>query len=564
MNKSLLSFRHIFTLLIFLVITGFFVLFVPIVESANQSKHVAAPVAAIEIGQVLADHLWKTVPLKHKFINPVVVASSLEQNNTISTSARIRNLQPTGFDIRLQDQENKNLAQDFISYIVLEEGKWEIAGVKMESHFYTTSKSEVKGSWKKDNNIFHHSYSKSPTVFYQVMSDNDVDWASTYLNKKNLFKKSSGKKEKNVELLRTEAIKIQGEETIGWIAIESDKTINLKNIQIKTKRITDVAKRQGDDCKSFNFLDTLASNQIVVTSTQALDRSQEDESTACANTISRQDFPLEEDREPDKQRKYFTKSVTYLTASGPLVFVKDPPLPPPPTEVWIPPLNTSWQWQLTDSIDESIDVDMYDIDLFDVPVETIGSLRADGKKVICYISAGSLESWRPDIAKFPAKAIGNDYAGWPGEKWIDIRHSGIRQVMLDRFDLAVAKGCDGIEPDNIQSYLDNTGFPLTYDDQIEYNRFLANEAHNRNLSIGLKNNAQQIPDLVHHFDWVLNESCFQYNECEPYLAFIENGKAVFSTEYIQQTNTFCPQANAMNFNAIKKKINLNSWVQACR
>ncbi len=136
--------------------------------------------------------------------------------------------------------------------------------------------------------------------------------------------------------------------------------------------------------------------------------------------------------------------------------------------------------------------------------------------------------------------------------------------MLDRLNLAVAKGCDGIEPDNIQSYLDNTGFPLSYDDQIDYNRFLATEAHKRNLSIGLKNDAKQIPDLVHHFDWVLSESCFQYSECEPYLAFIENGKAVFTTEYMQPASTFCPQANALNFNTIKKKINLNSWVQACR
>ncbi len=560
MNKSLLSSKYLFTLLLFLEITGVFVSFVPTVHSANQTK----PVAAIEIGQVMVDHIWITVPLKHNFINPVVVASSLEQNKTLSSSVRIRNLQPTGFDIRLQGQENKNLAQDLISYIVLEEGKWEIEGVKMESHFYTTSKAGNKDSWKNDSHVFHHNYSKSPTVFYQMMSDDDINSTSKYPNKNIFFKKSQDKNERNIENFSAEAIKIHGEETIGWIAIESDKTINLNNIQIKTKRITDSAKEQDNDCKPFNFLNTLASNLIVVTSRQEMDSSQEGWSTACGNTISSVGFRIEDDQVPDIERKHTTKTIAYLTASGPLVFVKDPPLPSPPTAVWVPPLNTSWQWQLTDSIDESIDVDMYDIDLFDVPIETIGSLRASGKKVICYISAGSLEYWRPDIANFPAEAIGNDYAGWPGEKWIDIRHKGIRQVMLNRLNLAVAKGCDGIEPDNIQSYLDNTGFSLTYDDQIDYNRFLATEAHKRNLSIGLKNNAKQIPDLVHHFDWVLNESCFQYNECESYLAFIENGKAVFTTEYMQPASTFCPQANAMNFNTIKKNINLNSWVQACR
>ncbi len=423
MNKSLLSSKHISTLLLFLEITGVFFSFVPTVHSASHSKSVAA----IEIGQVLADHIWITVPLKHKFMNPVVVASGLEQNNTLSSSVRIRKLHPTGFDIRLQGQENKNHVQGVISYIVLEEGKWEIEGVKMESHFYTTSQAGGKSSWKNDNHVFHHSYSKSPTVFYQLMSNGDINSTSKYPNKNNSFKKSPNKNEKNSGLFGAEAIKIHGEETIGWIAIESDKTINLNNIQIKTKRISDSAKGQDHDCKSFNFLNTLTSNLIVVTSRQEMDSSQEGWSTACGNTISSVGFRIEEDQVPDNEKKHTAKTVAYLTASGPLVFVKDPPLPPPPTEVWIPPLNTSWQWQLTDSIDESIDVDMYDIDLFDVPIETIGSLRAGGKKVICYISAGSLETWRPDIANFPAEAIGNDYAGWPGEKWIDIRHKGIRR-----------------------------------------------------------------------------------------------------------------------------------------
>ena len=33
--------------------------------------------------------------------------------------------------------------------------------------------------------------------------------------------------------------------------------------------------------------------------------------------------------------------------------------------IWRPQPGTSWQWQLTDSINTSIDVEMYDIDLED-------------------------------------------------------------------------------------------------------------------------------------------------------------------------------------------------------
>jgi hypothetical protein len=89
--------------------------------------------------------------------------------------------------------------------------------------------------------------------------------------------------------------------------------------------------------------------------------------------------------------------------------------------LWIPAINTSWQWQLTSSVDQSVDADMYDIDLFDNETSVVASLHAQGRRVVCYISVGSWENWRPDANQFPASVIGNDYEGWPGEKWLDIR-----------------------------------------------------------------------------------------------------------------------------------------------
>ena len=64
---------------------------------------------------------------------------------------------------------------------------------------------------------------------------------------------------------------------------------------------------------------------------------------------------------------------------------------------------------------------MYDIDLFDNDVAAVAALHAQGSVVICYISVGSWEDWRPDAGQFPSEVLGNDYEGWPGEKWLDIR-----------------------------------------------------------------------------------------------------------------------------------------------
>lgn len=233
--------------------------------------------------------------------------------------------------------------------------------------------------------------------------------------------------------------------------------------------------------------------------------------------------------------------------------------------IWKPSLNTSWQWQLTGAINQSYNVKMYDIDMFDNSANIVKSLHSKSRKVVCYISAGSWEDWRPDAYKFPAYVLGNPLEGWEGERWLDIRRIDIiGPIMKTRMDLCKNKGFDGIEPDNIDGYTADTGFPLTYNDEINYNKFLAREAHARGLSIGLKNDIDQIGDLLPYFDWTLNEECFYYKECKNLTKFINASKAVFQVEYLLDTNNFCPQANKMNFNSMKKHWNLDAWRKPCR
>lgn len=238
----------------------------------------------------------------------------------------------------------------------------------------------------------------------------------------------------------------------------------------------------------------------------------------------------------------------------------------PGTGVWRPAPGTSWQWQLTGVIDTTYDVAMYDIDLFDTPQETIAALQAEGRVVICYFSAGSREDWRPDADEFPPDAIGDPMDGWPGECWLDVRDPGVRDIMSARMDLAVAKGCDGVEPDNVDGYSNQTGFPLTYADQLDHNRFLASAAHARGLSVGLKNDLEQVDDLLDDFDWALNEECFAWDECDMLTPFIQAGKAVFHVEYGNAglADTICPQALALDFDTLIKHMDLDAWRVSCR
>jgi hypothetical protein len=237
----------------------------------------------------------------------------------------------------------------------------------------------------------------------------------------------------------------------------------------------------------------------------------------------------------------------------------------PGAAVWQPSPNTSWQWQLSGEIDTSFDVDMYDIDLFDVPQTVIDELHDDGRIVICYFSAGSYEEWRPDSGDFPAEVLGDPLDDWPGERWLDIRRIDLLgPIMTARMDLAVQKGCDGVEPDNVDGYANESGFSITAEDQLTYNTWLAGDAHQRGLSIGLKNDLDQILALLPFFDWALNEQCFQYDECELLLPFVDAGKAVFGVEYEGDPDDFCPQANDYDFDWLLKDIDLGPDRISCR
>jgi len=236
----------------------------------------------------------------------------------------------------------------------------------------------------------------------------------------------------------------------------------------------------------------------------------------------------------------------------------------PASSWWVPAPQTTWQWQLTGTIDTSFNVQMYDIDLFDNTAATIQTLHDQGKVVICYFST-QYESWRPDAATFTPAVIGKQLDGWAGENYVDIRSDVVRKVMSTRLDLAVSKGCDGVEPDNVDGYEAKTGFPLTAADQISFNTFIATQAHARGISVGLKNDIDQATALEPTFDWALNEQCNEYKECSSLDVFIKKGKAVFNCEYSGSAATVCPKMVTSKFSTIFKSLDLNAKIstQCC-
>ena len=230
----------------------------------------------------------------------------------------------------------------------------------------------------------------------------------------------------------------------------------------------------------------------------------------------------------------------------------DPNIPPVTEGNWYrPPIDVTWQWQLSGAINTGYVVEIYDVDIWETPDALIQSLHASGRKVICYFSAGTGDINRDDYGEFLASDLGRQLGGFPDEHWLDVRSSNVLRIMLARLDLAVSRSCDGVEPDNVDGYTNNSGFDFTATDQLAFNRRLANEAHTRGLSIALKNSGDQASNLVEYFDFDLNEECLEFNECDQWQPFLAAEKPVLNVEYAgskaeasAMAQTVCPLANA--------------------
>ncbi len=249
----------------------------------------------------------------------------------------------------------------------------------------------------------------------------------------------------------------------------------------------------------------------------------------------------------------------------------DPDQPPVTIGDWYRPApSVTWQWQLVvpdgaTAINTSYNVDIYDVDLFDTSSDTIAALKNAGRKVICYFSAGSYENWRTDAEDFNSDDLGNTLDEWADEQWLDIRSDSVQQIMLSRLELAVTKGCDGVEPDNVDGYTNDSGFPLTFDDQLYYNRFIANEAHNNGLSVALKNDLDQIDELVQYFDFSVNEQCHEYAECDSLSSFVNARKAVLNAEYdMNLWDSICEESINNQFSTLFLPLDLDdSFRERC-
>jgi len=248
---------------------------------------------------------------------------------------------------------------------------------------------------------------------------------------------------------------------------------------------------------------------------------------------------------------------------------------------WVPHQGMRWQYQLQGALRTNLCVvpvsggacvrpDVYDVDLYandGVTLNTAGvaAIHSVGARAVCYVDAGTWEDFRPDASLYPPQVLGLSN-GWPGERWLDIRNTGVLLPIISaRVAKCAAARFDAVEFDNVDGYTNTTGFPLTGADQLTFDTALAGIAHADGLSVGLKNDLGQLSALQSDFDFAINEQCAQYKECNAYAGWLSAGKAVVEVEYHVPMSKYCPNADQQGRDAMQKSLALRAkpW-RTCR
>jgi hypothetical protein len=240
---------------------------------------------------------------------------------------------------------------------------------------------------------------------------------------------------------------------------------------------------------------------------------------------------------------------------------------------WTPKPGVQWQWQLSSSPTAAelrtayaAGARAFDIDVDGATAASVKAIHVLGAGVgaVCYIDVGGWEDYRSDAANFPASVKGKPMDGWPSERWLDIRQTAVlKPLMQARMQMCASKGFNAVEPDVLDGYQSNTGFPLTAAQQMTYNIMIAGLAHAAGLSVAQKGDVDQATQLQPYFDWTLNEQCGQYNECGALSAYSKAGKAVWIVEYSGFPTVCAIDYSVAGAAAMKKSVDLNASRTPC-
>ncbi len=253
--------------------------------------------------------------------------------------------------------------------------------------------------------------------------------------------------------------------------------------------------------------------------------------------------------------------------------LKQTPIAISSNSIKLPPSGVvAWDWQIGARdkalISTPAGAKLMDIDLFATSAAKVASLKVQGTYTVCYINAGSYQPSLPDSSQYPHSLFLQADPNWPGEYFLNITdifkaNSSLAKILKARLQLCKDKGFDAVEPDNLQNDENVSGGRVTRQQQIDFNGWIADMAHEYGLAVFQKNGPDKIllkdrtgKMMVDKFDGILNEECQQFGECASLSEYVKRGKLALNTEYSQTPN--CVRSRELKINTMKRDRGLSS------
>ncbi len=236
----------------------------------------------------------------------------------------------------------------------------------------------------------------------------------------------------------------------------------------------------------------------------------------------------------------------------------------------------------------------------------VHDMHVANKYAICYVEAGAYQKGFPDDGNFapadygatgsyPTQRFNRRYqmAGYSDEYYLNIAGfagytpgatltgtaANIATALSERIAGCHAEGMDGVEPDDLDGYTNNSasgarggGWGLTQADAAGFEQWLAYTAHNDDLAIFQKNDGANTTADYRTFDGMIIEECNFYDDpCgaggDNVQDYLNLGKPVLDAEYTQDGETtakFCSADNRVGITGSLFSVDLNgSFYQSC-
>ena len=120
------------------------------------------PLPTLEIGEIIVDHNWTRVTFKKTFTDPVVVAQPISLNDGAPAVIRLRKVDSSGFEIRVQEWDYLDdvHAREKVSYLALDRGSYALKdGTLVEAGNFETDRVGSFGGV-----TFHQIFQTAPVV----------------------------------------------------------------------------------------------------------------------------------------------------------------------------------------------------------------------------------------------------------------------------------------------------------------------------------------------------------------------------------------------------------------